>query len=96
MLFRSLTESEEIQLDDLPERMCQRQAKPNFSSIGLEDNGIDLKGTLEDLENSLILEALKKAGGVKNQAAKLLGLNRTTLIEKMKKKKLTYPGLFTE
>ncbi|GKT07395.1 sigma-54 dependent transcriptional regulator [Desulforhabdus sp. TSK] len=91
-----LTEGDEIQLDDLPERMCQRQAKPNFSSIGLEDNGIDLKGTLEDLENNLILEALKKAGGVKNQAAKLLGLNRTTLIEKMKKKKLTYPGLFTE
>ncbi|NLJ26616.1 MAG: sigma-54-dependent Fis family transcriptional regulator [Deltaproteobacteria bacterium] len=86
-----LTEGDEIQMEDLPQRMAQMQAKPSFSTIGIEGGGIDLKGTLEELENSLILEALKKAGGVKNQAAKLLGLNRTTLIEKMKKKKLCCP-----
>jgi DNA-binding NtrC family response regulator len=54
-------------------------------------DGIDLKQTLDDLENRLILEALQRCGGVKNKAAKLLGLNRTTLIEKMKKKQLAFP-----
>jgi len=36
----------------------------------------------------LILQALNRTGGNKNQASKLLSLNRTTLIEKMKKKGL--------
>ena len=34
-----------------------------------------------------IEKALEKSGGVKNRAAQLLGLNRTTLVEKLKKKK---------
>lgn len=33
----------------------------------------------------MILRALEKAGGIKSKAASLLKLNRTTLIEKMKK-----------
>jgi DNA-binding NtrC family response regulator len=60
--------------------------------ISLGETGMDLKNTLDDLENHLIMEALKRANGVKNRAANLLGLNRTTLIEKMKKKKLVYPA----
>ncbi len=83
-----LTEGDEIQLEDLPQRMQVQPLRQSFPSIGLDEQGIDLKRTLDELENTLILEALKKSGGVKNQAAKLLGLNRTTLIEKMKKKKL--------
>ncbi len=40
------------------------------------------------LENALILSALDKTDGNKNQAAKLLGMNRTTLVEKIKKRKI--------
>ena len=89
-----LTEDHEIQLLDLPERMrAQPQAKTCFEAhLQIGDQGICLKDTLDDLENRLILEALEKAGGVKNKAAKLLGLNRTTLIEKMKKKNLQFPS----
>ena len=58
----------------------------------LTEEGMDLKKTLDELEDRLILDALKMAGGVKNKAAQLLGLNRTTLIEKMKKKKILYPA----
>ena len=39
-------------------------------------------------EERLLLEALSESGGVKNQAAELLGIKRTTLIEKLKKRKL--------
>ena len=46
---------------------------------------IYLKKAVEDFERQLILQALKKTNWVKNRAASLLGLNRTTLVEKIKK-----------
>jgi DNA-binding NtrC family response regulator len=84
-----LTDSEEIQIQDLPSRMqsCQ-PVEPRVIELG--EDGINLKETLDDLENRLIIDALQRAGGVKNKAAKLLGLNRTTLIEKMKKKQIDF------
>jgi len=89
-----LTEEDEIALDDLPSRLRQApiQSCQPQTYIKLAKDGIDLKKTLDELENRLILEALEKAAGVKNKAAHLLGLNRTTLIEKMKKKKISYPA----
>lgn len=54
----------------------------------LEKTGLNLKEFLETIENRLIDEALLKAGGVKNQAAEYLGIKRTTLIEKLKKREL--------
>lgn len=52
----------------------------------LEAQGVNLKDFLEAVEFRLIDEALQRADGVKNQAAELLGIKRTTLIEKLKKK----------
>ncbi len=49
---------------------------------------MDLKGFLEAIERGLIQEALQEANGVKNKAAELLGIKRTTLIEKLKRLKL--------
>jgi DNA-binding NtrC family response regulator len=43
---------------------------------------------VDAFENSLILKALEKTGWNRNQAAALLRLNRTTLVEKIKKKGL--------
>jgi len=51
--------------------------------------GLDFNGLVSAYEDRLIRGALEAAGGVKNQAAKLLGLNRTTLVEKMRKKGIT-------
>jgi DNA-binding NtrC family response regulator len=86
-----LTDTDEIQLYDLPKRMQVAQPiEPRHTDLGVD--GINLKETLDDLENRLILDALQRAGGVKNKAAKLLGLNRTTLIEKMKKKQIDFPS----
>lgn len=87
-----LTEEDEIQLSDLPSRMRQKLAAPAATApvIEIGEDGIDLKKILDDLEDRLIREALRKASGVKNKAASLLGLNRTTLIEKMKKKKIHF------
>lgn len=54
----------------------------------LEKTGLNLKEFLEAIENRLIDEALLKASGVKNQAAEYLGIKRTTLIEKLKKREI--------
>ncbi|MGA2937095.1 MAG: sigma-54 dependent transcriptional regulator [Syntrophobacteraceae bacterium] len=86
-----LTDTDEIQLLDLPKRMQVTQ-QPEATHIELGQDGINLKETLDTLENRLIVDALQRAGGVKNKAAKLLGLNRTTLIEKMKKKQIDFPS----
>ncbi|MBP8646364.1 MAG: sigma-54-dependent Fis family transcriptional regulator [Syntrophobacteraceae bacterium] len=85
-----LTDSDEIGIEDLPPRFRQQQYRkpPSRPFLELTEEGIDLKKTLDELEDRLILDALKMAGGVKNKAAQLLGLNRTTLIEKMKKKRI--------
>ncbi len=46
---------------------------------------LDLRSALENLERQLIDRALTKAGGNRTEAAALLGLNRTTLVEKLRK-----------
>ena len=51
----------------------------------LPEDGIDLKSYLQDIEQWFISEALRKEQGVITRAAQLLGLQRTTLAEKMKK-----------
>ncbi|MGC8719260.1 MAG: sigma 54-interacting transcriptional regulator [Thermodesulforhabdaceae bacterium] len=85
-----LSDGDEITIDDLPDRFRQniKTKTPDVPLARLPEEGLDLKKTLEDIERSLIQQALERTGGVKNQAAKLLGLNRTTLIEKMKKLKM--------
>jgi DNA-binding NtrC family response regulator len=50
--------------------------------------GLDLRAAVEAFENNLILQALDRTGWNKNQAALLLGLNRTTLVEMLKRKRL--------
>lgn len=54
----------------------------------LPADGINLKEAVDQFETTLIMAALERCGWVKNKAAKLLGLNRTTLVEKLKKKKI--------
>lgn len=47
--------------------------------------GVSLNDVIGGVERNLILQALDRAGGVRSKAAQFLSLNRTTLIEKMKK-----------
>jgi sigma-54 specific flagellar transcriptional regulator A len=55
------------------------------SSGALADDGIDLRDHLASIEISLIRQAMALSGGVVAQAAKLLKLQRTTLVEKLRK-----------
>ena len=84
--FQPLEEKEE----GSPALMLQQSLKQSFY-VGIPEEGINLKKTVEEFEKELLLEALEKTGWVKNKAANLLGLNRTTLVEKLKKLQITGP-----
>ena len=74
-----------------PAQILQQSLGQSFH-VGIPEEGINLKKTVEEFEKELLLEALEKTGWVKNKAANLLGLNRTTLVEKLKKMKIVTPG----
>lgn len=61
---------------------AQKKAQPGPL---LPEEGMDLPAWVKETERALILQALERCGGVKNKAAKLLGINRTTLVEKMRR-----------
>ncbi len=78
-----------IKANDLPAKffkVSSSQIESYKNLISLPEEGLDLKQLLSDIEDSLINQALDHTQGNKNQASKLLFMNRTTLIEKMKKK----------
>jgi len=81
-----------IAVSDLPEKYVGRRPQAGSSEQqALPDAGICLNSMVEEFENRLIMQALERTGGNKKEAATLLNLKRTTLIEKLKKKKLL-PG----
>ncbi len=86
-----LTDEPVITKEDLPERIFKNNSIKGKDTNGdkLSSEGVDLNQMLGEIENNMILQALDISKGVKSKAAGLLGLNRTTLIEKMKKKSLS-------
>ena len=51
----------------------------------LPESGLDLRVHIAAIEEQLIRQALERSAGVVAQAARLLGLRRTTLVEKLRK-----------
>jgi DNA-binding protein Fis len=52
----------------------------------LPQSGLDLKSVVTAFENHLVDQALARTEGNKNRASELLGMNRTTLVEKLRKR----------
>ncbi|MBI4126590.1 MAG: sigma-54-dependent Fis family transcriptional regulator, partial [Deltaproteobacteria bacterium] len=75
--------SGQIVVTDLPEHIQEK--KLAAGAIAIPEKGMSLKRAVADFEADLIKSALVMTGGNKNRAASLLRLNRTTLVEKMKK-----------
>ncbi len=57
----------------------------------LDASGLDLKAHLAEMERSLMVQALEQSDWVVARAAKLLNLQRTTLVEKMRKYDIVRP-----
>lgn len=69
---------------------------PPAGSVVLPAGGIDLKPHLADIESSLMSQALAQSDWVVARAAKLLNLQRTTLVEKIRKFELRRPEEMTD
>ena len=80
-----------VEVSDLPERYRSRDNVGQEKAVAIPDTGMDFNSAVDAYENALILQALEKTGWNRNQAAILLKLNRTTLVEKIKKKGLRPP-----
>jgi DNA-binding NtrC family response regulator len=88
-----LANGDEIGLDDIPEPIKGRTETMESLVATIPKGDIDFDHAVEEYEKNLILQALNDTNWVKTKAAKLLKMNRTTLIEKMKKKKIYKPAV---
>jgi len=82
----ALTDSDIIDCQDLPPQIggVSRQGD-RVPSLHVPEEGLDLTGTIAHIEQILIRQALEKSHHVKARAAALLNINRTTLVEKIRR-----------
>jgi len=78
----SLTEREALLLLEDPPRVAA-------GGMILPPDGLDLRAHVAAIEETLIRQALERSQGIVAQAARLLGLRRTTLVEKLRKFNIT-------
>ncbi len=75
----------QIDVPDLTPDIQNEAAPADSSDVWFPDDGLDFERYIEAVELSLIRRSLERTQGNKRQAAKLLHLKRTTLIEKLKR-----------
>ena len=83
-----LCEGPVVSFDDLPENMQNVSGSRHPDNEVIIDNELNLNEAVQDYEKKIILEALEKTNWVKSKAAKLLNINRTTLVAKIKKQNI--------
>lgn len=78
----------EILPTDLPAEVVGERIPDLISQIRVPEGGINLEDVLASVERELLRQSLHMASGNQSQAAELLGLKRTTFLDKMKRLKL--------
>ena len=75
----------QIDVADLPPELADAVRSPWPRRLSLPEEGVDLDALIAGIERELIQRSLERTGGNKGQAARLLNLKRTTLVEKLKR-----------
>jgi len=75
----ALTDGNRISANDIPSNIREEVLTK------VTERGVDLVQTVNEIERKMICEALHLSKGVKAKAAVMLNLNRTTLVEKMRR-----------
>jgi sigma-54 dependent transcriptional regulator, flagellar regulatory protein len=73
---------------DTDEEAADKAVRAENKLAVLPEEGIDLRAHLTEIERKLVVQALERSQGVVAHAARLLGLRRTTLVEKLRKLEL--------
>jgi two-component system, NtrC family, response regulator PilR len=81
----ALSTGQTIGLGDLPREVSGAAAQPTPALIGLPEDGCNLDEVLGEVERRLLLQALERSGGVRTQAAKLLGVTFRSLRYRLQK-----------
>jgi two-component system response regulator PilR (NtrC family) len=79
-------------LGDLPKEVSGAAAQATPALVGLPEEGCKLDDVLGEVERRLLLQALERSGGVRTQAAKLLGVTFRSLRYRLQKHGLGEPG----
>jgi two-component system response regulator PilR (NtrC family) len=87
----ALAKGPTIGLGDLPREVAGAAAQPTPALVDLADDGCNLDEVLGEVERRLVLQALERSGGVRTQAAKLLGVTLRSLRYRLQKHALGDP-----
>jgi transcriptional regulator with PAS, ATPase and Fis domain len=89
-----LNEDGVIRASDLPDYVINNSVPQHqkTTAMSLPSEGLDLDRILEKIEDGFIQQALLRTRGNKTLAAELLHLNRTTFIERLRKKGMLQPA----
>jgi sigma-54 specific flagellar transcriptional regulator A len=90
----ALSVLEEVELEREERKEASNQGLVTSSLVTLPEDGLDLRAHLLTIERQLIEQALQRSRGTVAQAARLLNLRRTTLVEKMRKLGMVQGGDF--
>jgi len=81
----ALAGAQMIGLGDLPRKISGAAAQPTPALVELPEEGCSLDDVLGELERRLLLQALDRTGGVRTNAAKLLGVTLRSLRYRLQK-----------
>jgi transcriptional regulator with GAF, ATPase, and Fis domain len=87
-----LKDGDSLAAEDLPEKVRTNAPPPGRRGEASGEEGISFQTAVSEFEKALILTALEKTNWVKNRAADLLQIKRTTLVEKIKRYQLDKPA----
>jgi two-component system response regulator PilR (NtrC family) len=87
----ALATGQTIGLGDLPRELSGAASQPTPALVALSDDGCNLDEVLGEVERRLLLQALARSGGVRTQAAKVLGVTLRSLRYRLQKHALGDP-----
>lgn len=82
-----LSDTDTIDVDHLPANVRSFVSSKRVPAPTMSEEGLDFNRAVEAFENRLISEALRRTRGNKQAAARLLGLKRTTLVAKLRRRR---------
>lgn len=81
----ALTDSMVISCDDLPQDIAKQSSTTTLNAPQVTSDGVDMNRVIAEIERAMIHQAMFLGKNVKARAADLLNINRTTLVEKIKR-----------
>jgi two-component system response regulator PilR (NtrC family) len=80
-----LASGDTIRIEHIPDSISVSQQYPDLMPLDIPDSGVNLELLLQNAEKTLLFKALDKSGGVKTEAARLLGLSFRSFRHRLQK-----------